>query len=83
MHTYIYMALGMSLLLSRKSKGKREILEIVSFIILYAISDEYHQSFIPGREASFKDVGVDALGGISGIVVIKLLELKTNKKLRR
>ena len=64
----------MSLLLSRESKGKREILEIVGFIILYAISDEYHQSFIPGRDASFKDVGIDTLGGISGIVIVKLLE---------
>ena len=82
-HFFIYMTLGMSLLLSRESKGKRESLEIVGFIILYAISDEYHQSFIPGREASFKDVGIDTLGGISGMVVIKLLEIKMNKKLRR
>ncbi|MBI4446955.1 MAG: VanZ family protein [Acidobacteria bacterium] len=30
--------------------------------IIYAISDEFHQSYIPGREASFGDVAADALG---------------------
>lgn len=36
------MVLGMSLLLSREKIGKREILEVVGFVILYAVSDEYH-----------------------------------------
>lgn len=70
-HFFIYMVLGMSLLLSREKVGKRGILEIVGFVILYAISDEFHQSFIPGRGASFKDVCIDTLGGISGILVVK------------
>jgi VanZ family protein len=29
---------------------------------LYACSDEYHQSFTPGRVASVKDVALDTLG---------------------
>ncbi len=29
---------------------------------LYACSDEYHQSFVPGRHASTMDVSIDALG---------------------
>ena len=32
------------------------------FIFAYAISDEFHQSFIPGRESSLKDVVVDFIG---------------------
>lgn len=72
-HFFIYMALGMSLLLSREKTGKREILEVVGFIILYAISDEYHQSFVPGREASFRDVSIDTLGGISGVLAVKMM----------
>lgn len=70
-HFFIYMALGMSLLLSREKVGKREILEVVGFVILYAISDEFHQSFIPGRGASFRDVCIDTLGGISGVLIVK------------
>lgn len=72
-HFFIYMALGMSLLLSREKTGKREVLEVVGFIILYAISDEYHQSFVPGREASFRDVYIDTLGGISGVLAVKMM----------
>lgn len=68
----------MSLLLSREKTGKREILEVVGFVILYAISDEYHQSFIPGRGASFRDVCIDTLGGISGVLVVKVIVYTKN-----
>ena len=77
-HFFIYMALGISLLLSREKTGKREILEVVGFVILYAISDEYHQSFIPGRGASFIDVCIDTLGGISGVLVVKMMNRAKN-----
>ncbi len=30
--------------------------------ILYASSDEWHQTFVPGREGSLRDVGINALG---------------------
>jgi VanZ family protein len=29
---------------------------------LYAITDEYHQAFVPGRHASAKDVTIDTVG---------------------
>jgi VanZ family protein len=32
------------------------------FTILYAISDEYHQSFVPGRVPAVHDVMLDSLG---------------------
>ena len=32
------------------------------FCLLYAISDEYHQSFIPGRTARIRDIGFDFIG---------------------
>lgn len=31
-------------------------------VLLYAFSDEYHQSFVPGRHAKLMDVGFDSLG---------------------
>jgi len=33
---------------------------------LYAVSDEYHQSFVPGRDSSLFDVGFDCLGAALG-----------------
>jgi len=34
-------------------------------LMIYAISDEIHQSFVPGRHATLRDVGYDLLGGMS------------------
>jgi len=30
--------------------------------VLYAVSDEFHQSFVPGRTASFFDLSMDSIG---------------------
>ena len=38
--------------------------------ILYAISDEIHQSFVPGRGASIRDVCIDTSGVIMGIIMV-------------
>jgi len=37
---------------------------IYAFIIciLYALSDEWHQTFVPGREGTLRDVGFDTIG---------------------
>ena len=32
------------------------------FLLLWGISDEYHQSFVPGRDASGADVVADVIG---------------------
>ena len=37
---------------------------VVSFCTLYGISDEYHQSFIPGRFVSVWDVAADGFGAL-------------------
>jgi len=42
--------------------GARAIVASAVISTLYAISDEYHQSFVPGRDADSFDVGVDAVG---------------------
>lgn len=36
------------------------------FVLIYAISDELHQSFVPSRTASLVDVMIDVFGGICG-----------------
>jgi hypothetical protein len=36
---------------------------------LYAASDEWHQTFTPGRKGTPLDVGVDLIGGTIGILV--------------
>ncbi len=50
--------------------------------ILYAFSDEYHQSFTPGRESTLRDVIFDALGSVLAIYVIWKLVPKLPGKLK-
>lgn len=41
--------------------------------ILYGISDEIHQSFVPGRFPSVYDVIADAIGAFAGAAVMRAL----------
>jgi VanZ family protein len=41
--------------------------------ILYAVSDEVHQAFVPGRAGSPVDVAIDAAGVALGVVVWHVL----------
>ncbi|MDN3019191.1 VanZ family protein [Paenibacillus sp. BSR1-1] len=48
---------------------------------LYAITDEYHQSFMPGRVSSFRDVLFDSFGAILALSLIFLIKVKRTKGL--
>ena len=38
------------------------LLIAVLVAVLYACSDEWHQTFVPGREGSLRDVAIDGVG---------------------
>lgn len=46
------------------------------FVFLYASSDEYHQSFIPGRGPSVRDVMIDTSGGTIALLATVLATRK-------
>ncbi len=48
--------------------------------ILYGASDEWHQTFVPGRFATFSDFFSDAIGAIVGVLGVYLYYRKQNKK---
>jgi VanZ family protein len=39
--------------------------------VLYALSDEWHQTFVAGRHGSFRDVGIDTLGIIGSYALLQ------------
>lgn len=43
------------------------------FCLVYAATDEYHQSFVPGRSSSVWDVLVDGLGTLLTLTIVSLL----------
>ncbi len=85
-HFCIYAALGFFVMgtvntYTLTKKFKFLIAESVCFI--YAISDEIHQIFIPGRAGRVTDVLIDSVGGLFGIiamVVVLFVYSKLKKK---
>jgi len=43
--------------------------------VLYGVSDEIHQAFVPSRTASEADIGLDALGSAAGLALALLSTL--------
>lgn len=39
--------------------------------VLYAASDEFHQTFIPGRNGTLVDVLIDSLGGLTALFILR------------
>lgn len=48
---------------------KRAALVALSIAVFYAMTDEFHQSFIPNRTPALFDVGVDAAGSVLGLMI--------------
>lgn len=75
-HFTIYTVLGVLLmgLVSTYNIEEMKRIYITMIIgILYASSDEIHQSFIPGRSAQITDVMIDTMGVALGMCLILLL----------
>jgi VanZ family protein len=49
-------------------------------IALYALSDEYHQSFISTRTASIYDSLIDTAGGLTALIVVWLFERRRSAR---
>lgn len=64
---------------------KNELHPIRAFILaaLYAVSDEIHQIFVPGRACKIFDVFVDSGGAFCGISIFVLIILIARKNQRQ
>ena len=68
-HLIIYIILGIlviSLLKEYMIINKKSIIFSIIIVMLYSISDEIHQSFVPGRSCELRDIIIDSSGGIIG-----------------
>jgi VanZ family protein len=43
----------------------------LALIVVYALIDEYHQSFVPSRTASIGDSFIDMAGGLTALLVLR------------
>ena len=72
-HMTEYAVLGILLVgaLERNEVQKTRVTACLAFLIsmLYAVLDEIHQYFVPGRACRLYDVGFDLIGALIGILI--------------
>ncbi len=76
-HFFAYLLLGILLSLGLDLlgiKGLKAILIGLILSVIFAISDEFHQLFIPGRGGQVKDVLIDSMGALTGIILYKIVK---------
>jgi len=69
-HFIAYLVLGvlaLNALRRNEVYGYRNLALAIGICILYAISDEVHQLFVPGRAGQVRDVILDSAGAAVGI----------------
>ncbi|MCX5700653.1 MAG: VanZ family protein [Candidatus Omnitrophica bacterium] len=78
----------LTFLLHRALKGSFKISSFILFIypagasFLYAISDEIHQLFVPGRSCSVLDILIDTVGILGFYIIINFFKIWERARLR-
>jgi len=69
-HLLLYGGFGYLLLRAFHKDGLRPGRNawVVLIVVLYGVSDEWHQSFVPGRSVEVLDILFDGLGGVSAVI---------------
>lgn len=83
-HFSIYTLLGfltMNFALTYNEATYKKTLYSWLFGTIYAITDEIHQLFIQGRSCEFRDVCIDSLGVLTGII-LALIVFEICKKIK-
>lgn len=87
LHLGAYGLLSMFILggMQQSASGYRthQMVAAALLTILYGCSDEWHQSFVPGRMFDGLDVLADTLGAVLGTLALQIFIRKRNPALRR
>jgi len=81
-HGTVYFVLGVLVMNALRRSGiygYRNVVFALLICMLYAISDEVHQLFVPGRGGQIKDVIIDSTGVSVGILVYLLISRVVKK----
>lgn len=87
LHMLVYGVLALSTLYGLPVRMGRQhprlaAVLVILFCLAYGLSDEWHQSFIPGRFPSFWDIAADTAGaGVAVYLWFKFTALRRNQSL--
>lgn len=84
-HFTIYTTLGfmLSMALGKRKLLSRQTLLALTAGAVYAMSDELHQSLIPGRSCELRDVMIDTCGVMTGIIISMIVFMVLRRRERR
>lgn len=85
-HFSIYTILGillMGLMTKTKVEDNKRIYITLGIGLLYAITDEFHQNFSPGRTPKVTDVYIDMLGVAIGMLLVLFVRQLYNEILQK
>ena len=70
-HFTEYAALGLCLyaLARRRLTPLPALALALGMAVAFAFVDEWHQLSVPGRDGSLRDVGIDSLGALAGVLL--------------
>ena len=68
-HASLFAVLAACIGLASGLRGGRMILFAFSSALLIGVLDEWHQAFLPGRQAGWDDLAADAAGSLSGALL--------------
>ncbi len=74
-HFLVYLVLSILLMNALERSrvfGRRIILFSLGICVLYAVTDELHQFFVPGRSGQLTDILIDISGAVLGVVLYQI-----------
>lgn len=69
-HASVFAVLAATIGLTSGLRGWRMVLLAVGGAILVGVLDEWHQVFLPGRQAGWHDLAADAVGSLLGALAL-------------
>jgi VanZ family protein len=80
-HFIAYFILGILTLVALIQSEARKPANLALLIgIFYAVSDEFHQLFVPGRAGQFRDVLIDGAGAVLGILITSIVISRISRR---
>jgi VanZ family protein len=85
-HLFLYGMLAALLLIAFRGRRRitlRSAILAVAIATAYGVSDEFHQSFVPGRSATVFDVVVNFLGAVMAVTTVWMLQRRSTASAER
>ena len=73
---FIFGGLAYNVIRHYKLPVRRALLASGAIVLAYAMSDEFHQLFVPGRSGEVRDVVIDTAAGVVGVCLAYLIHRK-------